>query len=197
MTLAASSAAFAGDKNMKMKTSSDAASWTDSNMIKSETMSEARMMDAASAATPAATFANDTIGEVLQADGQPDTQNDFELLTHDGDMLTKAEALTMDSDNRIADNAIVVPSSTGALTTVNCPIGTTAQPDMTCHVTGNFSLERTEALRKQEMAEDSQVLGATEVYSEMSVTKTGDMNWDNKYDPNKEYLGTLRPDSFK
>jgi len=42
----------------------------------------------------------------------------------------------LDSDNRIDNNAIVVPSSSGAITTVSCPIGTTAKPDMTCHVTG-------------------------------------------------------------
>ncbi len=195
MTLAASSAAFAGDKNMKMD-SADKAAWTDTTMTKSETMTDAKMkMD--SSVTSMTTLANDTIGEVLQADGQLDTQNDFELLTHDGDMLTKSEALTMDSDSKIANNAIVVPSSSGALTTVNCPIGTTAQPDMTCHVTGNFSLEKTEALRKQEMAQDSQILGAMDVYSETSVMKTDEMTWDNKYNPNKEYLGTLRPDTFK
>ena len=209
IALAASSAAFAGDKNMKMETSADGATWTETTMTKSEIMTESKMemdtsvtsmtpkMDVMGVTTTANTLKNDTIGEVLQADGQPDTQKDYELLTHDGDMLTKSEALAMDSDSKIANNAIVVPSSSGALTTVNCPIGTTAQPDMTCHVTGNYSLETSEALRKQEMVEEGKVLGAVEMNTEVTVTTSEEMDWDNKYNPNKEYLGTLRPDSIK
>lgn len=101
------------------------------------------------------TKANDTIGEVLQADGQPDEQKDFEILTHDGDMMTKQKARLIDSDSRIDNNAIVVPSSSGAITTVSCPIGTTAKPDMTCHVTGNFDLERMTALKEADSADRS------------------------------------------
>ena len=86
--------------------------------------------------TPMLTKANDTVGEILQADGQPDTQSDYELLSYDGKMITKAKAKAIESDNYLPNNAIVVPSSTGAITTVNCPSGTEAQPDMTCLITG-------------------------------------------------------------
>jgi hypothetical protein len=98
----------------------------------------------------------DPIGKILQADGQP--ESDFELLTHDGDMITKSMARALDSDNNIRNNAIVVPSSSGDLTTVSCPIGTTAQVDMTCLVTGNFSLERTERLFEEEAQEERETI---------------------------------------
>ncbi|GGX63467.1 hypothetical protein GCM10011309_11820 [Litorimonas cladophorae] len=137
--------------------------------------------------TQGLTMTNDTVGEILQADGQPDTQSDYELLTHDGDMLTKAEAKTLDSDHEIANNAIVVPSSTGAVTTVNCPIGTTAQPDMTCHVTGNFSLERTDNLLAQENADEMEVKGAVAYTSQTD---------DEAVSATNAYKGTLRSEDY-
>lgn len=83
---------------------------------------------------------NDTIGEVLQADGDADPEADRKLLMSNGDQMTKAKLKMMDSDNIAANNAIVVPTiGSNVLTTVACPVGTTAQPDMTCHVTGNYN----------------------------------------------------------
>ena len=192
LTAATASMAFAGDH---MKKDHD----TDAKIMTKTTVTS-------SAVTPEIggvvnTKANDTIGEVLQADGQPDTQADFELLTHDGDMLTKTEARMMDSDNKIANNAIVVPSSAGAITTVSCPIGTTAQPNMTCLVTGNYDMVKSETLRKLEINSDTRVMGAISTDSDMSDWEKTD--WDEpktlsttqNYDVDAEYKGTLRPDT--
>ena len=175
LTAVASSAAFAGG-DTQYKTD---VKMMDKNALQTSTSMQSQ------AQTTTLTKANDTIGEVLQADGQPDTQSDYELLTHDGDMLTKREALMMDSDGRIANNAIVVPSSSGAITTVNCPIGTTAKPDMTCHVTGNFDLERMDNLLKQENKADAKVMGVVAYESDIDYNANDYSN----------YKGTLRPDS--
>ncbi len=198
LTAATSTAAFAGGDKMHKTT----------NAVEKTTVTTTAPMTEVRGATTL-TQANDTVGEILQADGQKDTQKDFELLTHDGDMLTKSEAKSMDSDKMIANNAIVVPSSTGAITTVSCPIGTTAQPDMTCHVTGNYSLEKSEALRKEEVKSESQVLGAVE-YDVETTPMMEKTHWDrDEIDPanwnsqassttyiiDTEYKGTLRPDT--
>lgn len=82
---------------------------------------------------------NDTVGEILQADGDPDPEADRKLLMANGDQMAKATLIAKESDNNIANNAIVVPTiGSNVLTTVSCPVGTTAQPDMTCHVTGDY-----------------------------------------------------------
>jgi hypothetical protein len=192
LTAASASMAFAGD-HMKKDHDKDAKIMTKTTVTSSSNTPEVRGV--------VNTNANDTIGEVLQADGQPDTQSDFELLTHDGDMLTKTEARMMDSDNMIENNAIAVPSNVGAITTVNCPIGTTAQPDMTCLVTGNYDMEKSENLRKLEISSDTRVMGAVSSDENMSTWKKSD--WDKpktlsttqSYDLDAEYKGTLRPDT--
>lgn len=192
-TAATASAAFAGGDKV----------YSDTKMTDKTTVTSSNTMPEISGVVnaKAVTKKNDTVGEILQADGQADTQSDYELLTHDGDMLTKTEAIVMDSDKRIADNAIVVPSSTGAITTVNCPIGTTAQPDMTCHVTGNYDLEKSEKLRKQEVKSDAKVMGVISTNDDTSDWKKSDWNaQDNmssktEYKGNAEYKGTLRPDT--
>lgn len=82
---------------------------------------------------------NDTIGEILQADGDADPEADRKLLMADGEQMKKSTLIRKESDNTAANNAIVVPTlGTNVLTTVACPVGTTAQPDMTCLVTGNY-----------------------------------------------------------
>ena len=177
LTTATSTAAFAdGHKSHDAKT-----------MDKSMVSATAPMTD-----VRGVTKANDTIGEVLQADGQPDMQTDNELLTHDGDMLTKTEAKMMDSDNLIANNTIVVPSSSGAITTVSCPIGTTAQPDMTCMVTGNYDLEKSESSRKLENAADAKVMGAT--YQSKQVDWDKKAKWDANPETSADALSTMRPE---
>jgi len=86
------------------------------------------------------TLRNDTVGEILQADGDADPETDRKLLMSNGDQMTKAKLIMKDSDNRASNNAIVVPTvDSNILTTVSCPVGTTAQPDMTCMVTGNYN----------------------------------------------------------
>ncbi|MDA8708343.1 hypothetical protein N9M10_03120 [Hellea sp.] len=81
------------------------------------------------------------IGKVLQTEGEPAAMNDKKLLMADGERIEKSKLIAVEADNNAANNAIVVPT-VGAgpevLTTVACPIGTTAQPDMTCHVTGDY-----------------------------------------------------------
>ncbi|MEL7232528.1 MAG: hypothetical protein AAGJ85_08465, partial [Pseudomonadota bacterium] len=56
-----------------------------------------------------------------------------------GDQTIKDDAFrAVDDDGKIADNAIVVPGSADTITTVTCPAGTEAQPDMTCLITGDY-----------------------------------------------------------
>jgi len=80
---------------------------------------------------------NDTVGEILQADGEPSIQSDQEIIVEDY-TITEAKFRSADDDGMIKDNAIVVPGSGGTTTTVTCPAGTTAQTDMTCMVTGDY-----------------------------------------------------------
>ncbi|GHA98893.1 hypothetical protein GCM10009069_22310 [Algimonas arctica] len=80
---------------------------------------------------------NDTVGEILQADGEPSIQSDDDIIVEDY-TIEDEEFRAADDDGMIADNAIVVPGSAGTITTVTCPAGTTAQPDMTCMITGEY-----------------------------------------------------------
>ncbi|MEM7729987.1 MAG: hypothetical protein AAF311_12055 [Pseudomonadota bacterium] len=80
---------------------------------------------------------NDTVGEILQADGQPSIQSDEDIIVMD-DTVNEDVFRAADDDGMVADNAIVVPGSNGTLTTVTCPAGTTAQTDMTCEITGDY-----------------------------------------------------------
>ena len=142
-----------------------------------------------------------TVGEILQKDGELHTKADQELLTHDGDKQTKAKIKSWESDNQVADNAIVVPSSAGAATTVSCPVGTTAQPDMTCLVTGNFDADRTQALRMEESEMKTEVAGVVEMderynSTEMNMSTSNDMTYgESRTYLDTEYKGTLRPDT--
>ncbi len=81
---------------------------------------------------------NDTVGEVLQADGQPSIQSDDEIIVAGEDTIEDDAFRAEDDDGRIADNAIVVPGSADTITTVSCPAGTEAQVDMTCLITGDY-----------------------------------------------------------
>lgn len=82
---------------------------------------------------------NDTIGEIIQADGDADPEADRKLLMASGKQVAKSRLIAKESDNKASNNAIVVPTvGTNVLTTVACPVGTTAQPDMTCLVTGDY-----------------------------------------------------------
>ena len=80
------------------------------------------------------------IGKALQTEGVVNV-NSEKLLMADGDRVKETTIVTVEADNTAANNAIVVPtvgSGPELLTTVACPIGTTAQPNMTCHVTGDY-----------------------------------------------------------
>ncbi|MGB6229785.1 MAG: hypothetical protein WBF53_06610 [Litorimonas sp.] len=83
---------------------------------------------------------NDTVGEILQADGEPSIQDDMEVVMADGHTVHKQTLLNA-GDGMAVDNAIAVPGSNGTVTTVMCPAGTTAQLDMTCLITGDFEAE--------------------------------------------------------
>lgn len=86
----------------------------------------------------------DRIGKVLQtktttADDAPNKA----VLMYDEDAKDKARVKAIDSDHNVKDNAIVVPTlDAESITTVACPIGTTAQTNGTCLITGNFELDR-------------------------------------------------------
>lgn len=84
----------------------------------------------------------DTADEILQSNGdRVPTANNAVPMTY-GYEKNKSTLMRQDSDNQLADNAIVVPAvNSKAITTVACPVGTSAQPNMTCLVTGNFSLD--------------------------------------------------------
>jgi hypothetical protein len=79
----------------------------------------------------------ETVGEILQADGEPSVQSDDDIIVEDY-TIEDDEFRAADDDGMIADNAIVVPGSEGTITTVTCPAGSTAQPDMTCMITGDY-----------------------------------------------------------
>ncbi|NNE57277.1 MAG: hypothetical protein HKN36_04135 [Hellea sp.] len=82
---------------------------------------------------------NDTLGELLQSNGEVVPQSDEDVLMSDGSEEDKDALIVMESDNDISDNTIVVPTNSAEpVTTVTCPVGTTAQPDMTCLITGDY-----------------------------------------------------------
>ena len=127
--VATATPAFAGEiMTNETPTSTQVLSTTDIAPVIPVTYSEAEAMKR-----------NDTIGEILQADGDADSEADRKLLMANGDQMSKSKLIMKESDNNAANNAIVVPTlGTNILTTVSCPVGTTAKPDMTCHVTGNY-----------------------------------------------------------
>jgi len=82
---------------------------------------------------------NGTVGEFLQADGEPDVQTDREILMSNGDQMTKSKVTALETDGQVKNNIIAVPTlNSNVVTTVSCPVGTTAQIDMTCLVTGDY-----------------------------------------------------------
>ena len=118
--------------------------WMDKKIAKMMTQNMTSSAMIAPAATTSVQGAeamkvNDTIGEILQADGDADPEADRKLLMANGKQMKKSTLIMKESDNSAANNAIVVPTiGSNVLTTVACPVGTTAKPDMTCHVTGNY-----------------------------------------------------------
>jgi len=130
--LAIAAPAFAADGHMEKK--------HDAEMKKAEatmTMANETRPDMASAEMDPSKV-NDTAGEILQADGEPSMQSDDDIIVEDY-TIEDEDFRAADDDGMIADNAIVVPGSAGTLTTVTCPAGTTAQVDMTCMITGDYS----------------------------------------------------------
>lgn len=127
--IALAAPAFAGDHD-KMKKDGEYKSKTTVTMTETET--EVR---GAVEMNPAKV--NDTVGEILQADGEPSIQSDEDIIVMD-DTVNEDVFRSADDDSMIADNAIVVPGSNGTLTTITCPAGTTAQADMTCLITGDY-----------------------------------------------------------
>lgn len=84
----------------------------------------------------------DTVDEILQSNGTVKPHADRKVLMSNGTEKLKAILIRQENDNEIANNAIVVPAlNAEAITTVACPVGTSAQPDMTCLITGNFKLD--------------------------------------------------------
>ena len=132
-------------KKAKWATMTDAEQrmWMDKKISKmmAKDIASARVTTTSAMSSPATqnTLANDTVGEILQADGDADPEADKKLLMANGDQVKKSVLIAKESDNSAANNAIVVPTvGSEILTTVSCPVGTTAQPNMTCLVTGNY-----------------------------------------------------------
>ncbi|GLQ22057.1 hypothetical protein ACFFUB_08355 [Algimonas porphyrae] len=128
--IALAAPAFAGDKPMKQDKDYEAKS--EAVIIVSETETEVM-----GATEMHPSKVNDTVGEILQADGEPSIQDDGEIIVEDYTIEEDAFRAA-DDDGMVADNAIVVPGTAGTLTTVTCPAGTTAQIDMTCLITGEY-----------------------------------------------------------
>ncbi|MEM7729988.1 MAG: hypothetical protein AAF311_12060 [Pseudomonadota bacterium] len=126
--LAVATPAFAGDKDKK----------------KYDTKAETAMaVTDGDAAEMHPAKVNDTVGEILQADGEPSMQSDEDIIVMD-DTVNEDVFRAADDDGMVADNAIVVPGSNGTLSTVTCPPGTTAQTDMTCMITGEYKPDLTD-----------------------------------------------------
>ena len=135
--LAVAVPAFAGDK---AKTADAAMMKSDTAVVTTTTVTEMETdmeVMGASETMMHPSKVNDTVGEVLQADGEPSIQADQEIIVDRGQM-TDAEFRALDDDGMIADNAIAVPGSNGTVSTVTCPAGTEAQTNGTCLVTGNW-----------------------------------------------------------
>jgi hypothetical protein len=96
--------------------------------------------DMAATAEMAPEKVNNTVGEVLQADGEPSIQSDDDVVMADGHTVDE-DVVKAAGEASLADNAIVVPGSADTVTTVSCPVGTTAQADMTCLITGEYDAE--------------------------------------------------------
>lgn len=135
--LALAAPALAGDGHMKKK-NYDAATATQTTVI--STTSENRVMSATETRDVPFEKINDTVGEILQADGEPSIQSDGEVVMADGHTVD-ADILRVADDGMTLDNAIAVPGSNNTVTTVMCPAGTTAQVDMTCLITGDYDAE--------------------------------------------------------
>ena len=82
----------------------------------------------------------DRIDHILQSNETMETTTaDDALLMASGDLISSDSFRMKAKDNEIENNMIVVPTlGTNLLTTVACPIGTTAQANETCLITGNY-----------------------------------------------------------
>ena len=111
-----------------------------SHQEKTEAKAEMSMTTTDEQAEMAPVKVNDTVGEILQADGEPSIQSDDDVVMADGHTVDK-DVVKAAGEATLADNAIVVPGSADTVTTVNCPVGTTAHPDMTCLISGDYDAE--------------------------------------------------------
>ncbi len=133
--LAVAAPALAGDGHMKKK-KNDVVMKTTTETVVLKTDVNGEVMGSVETMDPSKV--NDTVGEILQADGEPSIQDDQDIIVEDYTIEEDAFRAA-DDDGMIADNAIVVPGSAGTITTVTCPAGTTAQVDMTCLITGDYT----------------------------------------------------------
>jgi len=147
--LAIAAPAFAGDGHMKKKHDAEMKAQTSAAMMdkkhddkkmhdQHDSMTKENKTAVMGATEMAPSKVNDTVGEMLQADGEPSIQSDEEIIVQDYQIEDDAFR-SADDDGMIADNAIAVPGSNGTVTTVTCPAGTTAQADMTCLITGDYN----------------------------------------------------------
>ena len=109
---------------------------------KSHSMKSDKSMEMENTEVRGAVLKNESTGEILQSNetNVPRMSGDDKLLMSEGDVKEPAAINMQENPSTAKDNAIVVPTedNPNLATTVTCPAGTTAQPDMTCHVTGDY-----------------------------------------------------------
>ncbi len=140
--LAVAMPALAGDGHSQYKTTTQMQTKTSAPMTDTA-MTDTAMTTTANTAVMgsvemAPSKVNDTVGEILQADGDADREMDSKIIVAGDQQVEDDRFRSIDDDGMIRDNAIVVPGSNNTLTTVTCPAGTEAQVDMTCLITGDY-----------------------------------------------------------
>tara|TARA_R110002020_G_scaffold47304_5_gene134637 strand:+ start:406 stop:963 length:558 start_codon:yes stop_codon:yes gene_type:complete len=113
-----------------------------SHSMKSDHVTSDKSMEMENTEVRGAVLENKSTGEILQSNETNVSRisGDDKLLMSEGDVKEPAAINMQENPSTAKDNAIVVPTedNPNLATTVTCPAGTTAQPDMTCHVTGDY-----------------------------------------------------------
>ncbi len=138
-TFALASTSFAGEKGDYNKKNKDAQS-----KMKMDQKTDKKWNAETKANTymTGATDSGNYVGDILQSNETniERAENDDKLLLSNGKAIQEGTIDSAEGDMTVLDNAIIVPTTDGEFaTTVACPIGTTAQADMTCLVTGDYN----------------------------------------------------------
>jgi len=117
--------------------------WKEKHAASDMKMHDATAMTKTNTEVRGAVETRDDLGQILQSNetNVPRMTGDDKLLMSEGQIKTEAQLNSEEQMSTAMDNAITVPtvSNPNKITTVSCPVGTTAQADMTCLVTGDWS----------------------------------------------------------